>query len=270
MIYKRYYSTIIRSSNIFFHCYQDMHKSTTTFVLLASSLVMLAIVPFLNQQQQNSFSNTALAQGYDNYYGESYYSQYPTDDKKYECRTGPLEGFFTSSVEFCKHVKFDDDRKDHAQNNNNQTGTQGPPGPQGPQGATGPQGPQGDTGQTGQQGIQGIQGIPGEAGANGINGAPGQAGITRLNSSNVYQVFSPLINITSPSIGAQALAICNSSDFVIDGGYLTRFYDLGNNLDIIQNHAVGFDTWNVVGAYDGPAGQSVLIRAIAFCFDNPP
>ena len=32
---------------------------------------------------------------------------YQTDDKKYECRTGPFEGFFVSSVEFCKHVKFD-------------------------------------------------------------------------------------------------------------------------------------------------------------------
>ena len=39
---------------------------------------------------------------------DSSYSQYPTDDKKYECRTGPFEGFFVSSVEFCKHVKFDD------------------------------------------------------------------------------------------------------------------------------------------------------------------
>ena len=27
---------------------------------------------------------------------------------KYECRTGPFEGFFVSSVEFCKHFKFDD------------------------------------------------------------------------------------------------------------------------------------------------------------------
>ena len=56
-----------------------------------------------------------MAQGYydDNYYGDnSYYSQYPTDDKKYECRTGPFEGFFVSSVEFCKHVKLND-RKDH-------------------------------------------------------------------------------------------------------------------------------------------------------------
>jgi hypothetical protein len=43
------------------------------------------------------------------------YSTYPTEVNKYECRTGPLEGFFVSSVEFCKHVKFDDkdDRKDN-------------------------------------------------------------------------------------------------------------------------------------------------------------
>ena len=46
-----------------------------------------------------------MAQGY---YDDSY-STYPTDDKKYECRTGPIEGFFVGSVEFCdaKH-KFDD------------------------------------------------------------------------------------------------------------------------------------------------------------------
>ena len=57
----------------------------------------------------------------------------PTDDKKYECRTGPFEGFFVSSVEFCKNNKFDDkdDRKD------NRSGIQGPPGPQGPPGING-------------------------------------------------------------------------------------------------------------------------------------
>ena len=51
-----------------------------------------------------------MAQGYDNMEIDSY-SQYPTDDKKYECRTGPFEGFFVSSVEFCKHVKFDDNKR---------------------------------------------------------------------------------------------------------------------------------------------------------------
>ena len=75
-----------------------------------------------------------MAQGdYDDSYSKS-----STDDKKYECQTGPFEGFFVSSVEFCKHVKFDkDDRKD-----NNRTITQGPPG------ATGPASPQGEPGIT--------------------------------------------------------------------------------------------------------------------------
>ena len=118
-----------------------MQKSAIfTFGLLMGSLVMLAIMPFLNQN--NSFSNV-MAQEYDKY-GDNYYSQYPTDDKKYECRTGPFEGFFVGSVEFCKHsvefckhVKFDD-RKDHTRDNNNQTGIQGPPGRQGAHGPAGP------------------------------------------------------------------------------------------------------------------------------------
>ena len=65
-----------------------------------------------------------MTQKYDKYRDRSY-SQYPTDDKKYEFRTGPFEGFFVSSVQFCKHVKFgdkDDDRK------YNKTGTQVQPG----------------------------------------------------------------------------------------------------------------------------------------------
>jgi hypothetical protein len=102
-----------------------MHKSALTFGLLMSSLVMLAILPFLNNS-----NNAAMAQGY-NSYGDSYYSQYPTDDKKYECRTGPFKAFFVGSVEFCQHFKFDDkDRKDIR---DYRSGTQAPPGHQGPQ-----------------------------------------------------------------------------------------------------------------------------------------
>ena len=95
-----------------------MYKSEVfTFGFLLSSLVMLVLVPFLNN---NSFlSNPAMAQEYDKYQDSSY-SQYPTDDKKYECRTGPFEGFFVSSVEFCKHIKFDD-RKDNDRKDNNMT-----------------------------------------------------------------------------------------------------------------------------------------------------
>ena len=91
-----------------------MHKSILTFGLLVSSLVMLSAMPLFN-------NNAAFAQGYETY-GDSSYSQYPTDDKKYECRTGPFEGFFVSSVEFCKHFKFDD-KKDRDTK-------VGPPGPQ--------------------------------------------------------------------------------------------------------------------------------------------
>ena len=75
-----------------------MLKSALTFALLASPLVMLVLVPFLNQN--NSFSKV-MDQEYDNY-GDSSNSTYQTEDKKYECRTGPFEGFFVSSVEFCK------------------------------------------------------------------------------------------------------------------------------------------------------------------------
>ncbi len=75
--------------------------------LLMSLILGVGLAAFTN-------SNSALAQnyGYQDEYGDTNYSTYPTDDKPYECRTGPFEGFFVSSVEFCKHIKFDD-RKDH-------------------------------------------------------------------------------------------------------------------------------------------------------------
>ena len=63
--------------------------SALTFGLVASLLVMLVIMPFLNQN--NSFFNSVMAQEYDDYYGDSSYSTYPTDDNKYQCRTGPFE-----------------------------------------------------------------------------------------------------------------------------------------------------------------------------------
>ena len=63
-----------------------MHKSVMfTFGLLLGSLVMLSAMPLFNNN-----NNVAMAQGYDNY-GDSSYSKYPTDDKKYECQTGPLK-----------------------------------------------------------------------------------------------------------------------------------------------------------------------------------
>ena len=73
LLYIVSYSSIVRSSNILFLCYQIMHKPILTFGLLASSLVMLSAMPLFN-------NNAAFAQGYETY-GDSSYSQYPTDDK---------------------------------------------------------------------------------------------------------------------------------------------------------------------------------------------
>jgi hypothetical protein len=217
-----------------------MHKSGLTFGLLASSLVMLAIMPFLNQN--NSFSNLVMAQEYDKY-GDSSYSTYQTDDKKYECRTGPFEGFFVSSVEFCKHIKFDDNKRDHR--DNNQTGIQGPPGPQGP---------------------QGIQGIPGPI---------GEPGITQLvNGIDVYLVSDVRI-IQNPgeqggSIGVSAE--CDSGDFVLNGGY--EFSGGGNlsgtaflDTPIISPPGGG---WKAAGLLPMVPSTPGALTVNAYCFDNPP
>ena len=102
-----------------------MYKLFVPMALLMSLILGSGLAAFT--------SNSASAQNYgyqddysynsysDSSYGDSY-SKYPTDDKRYECRTGPFEGFFVSSVEFCKHVKFDkDDRKDHDRDRDNKT-----------------------------------------------------------------------------------------------------------------------------------------------------
>ena len=230
-----------------------MKKSVFTFGFLLSSLVMLSAMPFLNQ---NNFLNTAMAQGYN---GDSYYSQYPTDDKKYECRTGPFEGFFVSSVEFCK-FKFDDDnRKD---NKDNRTGTQGPPGPTGATGPPGPAGPQGT------QGIQGPPGSTGATGAAGATGAKGPSGITQLNATNTYPESE---TITRDSNSIANLVDCDPGDIVINGGYtVTPNEPSTASLTLpIQDSALSPPTiWSVALTFTEPVNATLNVNVV--CFDNPP
>jgi hypothetical protein len=248
-----------------------MHKSIFTFGILVSSLVMLSAMPLFN----NNVSNTvAMAQGYDNY-GDNYYSQYPTDDKKYECRTGPFEGFFVSSVEFCKHIKFDDKKRD---------GKVGPPGPQGPHGVPGPTGATGATGPQGEQGIQGIpgpigpngtqgpqgvQGIQGERGFNGTQGIQGPSGITTLNDTNTYINITSLTPVNAGATGTQ-IANCDPEDSIISGGYET-------DVDLNNRYQIRADLSNFIGPTDGwfvniqnIGNNTVFFHALAYCFDNPP
>ena len=211
-----------------------MVKSAICIVLM-SSLVMLSAIPV------NIFSN-AMAQGYDIYRDNGSYSQYPTDDKKYECRTGPFEGFFVSSVEFCKHIKFDDkDRKDISRDN--RTGTQGPPGPLGPQGP------------------------PGSNGTNGVNGTQGPPGITFINNTNLYEVNGTTVTSTSSINEITSIALCNVGDIVIEGGYRSLNDADSNVLVDGPSTANGeFDRAYVVSMLGG--GKQFF--AFAFCFDNPP
>ena len=317
-------------------------------------------MPFLNN---NSFSNTAMAQGYDqhdnnpyidnqnseqyntysdnigaandnfqqeqyqqqqpyqiinNFYypdeGKSYsndnsysrdynneeYSKYPTKENNYECRTGPFEGFFVSSVEFCKHVKFND--KDDRKDGDNRTGpagpagangtqgiqgpagangTQGPPGPAGPQGIPGIQGPQGPigptgaTGATGLPGPQGIQGIQGPIGPNGTQGEQGPSGITQLiNGSNIYKVEDTDSGNSTAEDGLTLIAFagCDPGDFVLNGGFSiggSTFGDVNiddntNTPDFIAGGWGWFTRVNIQGIAE------LTLFVDAYCFDNPP
>jgi hypothetical protein len=203
-----------------------MYKSALTFVLLMSSLVMLSATPLFN-------NNTARAQEYEKY-GDSYYSQIPTDDKKYECRTGPFEGFFTSSVEFCKHVKFDD--KDRKDNRDNKTGPQGPIGPAGPQGIQGPIGP------------------------NGTQGPPGQEGPSVLNNTRFY--IEP-----GEAGNSSATTFCDPEDSATGAGY-----EKSSDMDIIAfGPFAGGNGWFINGEVENhPAESTDFVRLDVQCFDNPP
>ena len=207
---------------------------------------MLAIIPLLNN---NTFSNV-IAQEYDKY-RDSSYSQYPTDYNKYQCRTGPFEGFFVSSVEFCKFNKFSEDRKD---NRGNRTGAQGPPGPIGATGA------------------QGLQGIPGPVGANGTQGPSGGTGpqgppgITQLNATNIYSKPGEVVtNGNLPTSLGTSQAPCDAGDVAIGGNFQIS----------------GINPYNIVQAGSGPGndipnfyfamvrGASITIETDVFCFNNP-
>ena len=193
-----------------------------------------------------------MAQEYDKY-GDSSYSQYPTDDKKYECRTGPFEGFFVSSVEFCKHVKFHKDDGNDI-NNDNRTGTQGTPGKAGP---------------------QRIQGLPGSTGATGATGATGQAGITTLNDTNLYTNSS--FNFVSNGQQNSTFATCDEGDALIHGGYQVFARDpINTKINVLaalpfQFYGLDFnDAYGVQIAVSNATGSGATFFANVECFDNPP
>ena len=286
-----------------------MYKSIHFTLFLIGSLLMSTFTLNIN------LIPNVMAQGYEDYDTFSYddvdiYSKFPTELNKYECQKGPFEGFFVSSVEFCKFNKFDKDDN----NNDNRTGNQGPPGsagPQGPQGIQGPPGPaggqtgppgvpgpqgergltgatgmtgaastvpgpQGEQGLRGFNGTQGPQGIPGNPGAIGMTGSPGPAGpsgITQLNDTNTYLVnASATNNLLTNNTGR---AICDPGDFVVNGGFgVTGFSGSAGGIFESFNRAILTPLasgWEVRLLPVFSAGTlTVSYDVYAICFDNPP
>ena len=91
-----------------------MYKLYLPIALLMSLILGSGFAAFNNgnsaSAQNYGYQNDYYGSGGSSYDDNSYYSKYPTDDKRYECRKGTFEGFFVGSVEFynLKHNKFDD------------------------------------------------------------------------------------------------------------------------------------------------------------------
>jgi hypothetical protein len=99
-----------------------MYKLYLPMALLMSLILGSGLAAFNNvnsaSAQNYGYQNDYYGSGGSSYDANSYYSKYPTDDKRYECRTGPFEGFFVGSVEFCNVKHKFDDRKDHRDRDN--------------------------------------------------------------------------------------------------------------------------------------------------------
>jgi hypothetical protein len=216
----------------------------------------------------NIIISHTMAQEYDKY-GDSSYSKYPTDDNKYECRTGPLEGFFVSSVEFCKHVKFDD-RKNR---DNNRTATQGPPGPPGPQGIQGPPGPQGLTGPQGERGLTGTTGMTGPAGEDGIQGIQGPPGLDQLNLTNLYTVFGDpeQTNASLPFDTAASEAFCDAGDVAIGEFFNLQRLEASGTIGDVTSISAGIRIpYNNSLIVISTTNSAQIVNTAVHCFDNPP
>ena len=67
-----------------------MHRSVITFSLFLLMSTLITLVPFTSITFPNVKAQEYGAGSYDN---DDTYSKYPTEVNKYECRTGPFEGF---------------------------------------------------------------------------------------------------------------------------------------------------------------------------------
>jgi hypothetical protein len=220
-----------------------MQKFLCFGFFLIGSLIMSALT-----FNVNLLPNAIAQEYYNNYYNnydDSIYSSYPTKINKYECQKGPFEGFFVSSVEFCKRALI---------NNGNGTGITGPTGPQGPIGPQGPQGPQGETG------ANGTQGLP------GVTGPQGPPGITQLNATNIYsKPGTPETSGNLPTSLATSQAHCDAGDVAIGGNFVISAINPYNIRQAGSGPGPGVPT----SYFAMVQGATITIETDVFCFNNP-
>ena len=103
--------------------------------------------------------------------------------------------------------------------------------------------------------------------SNGTDGAQGPPGITQLiNGTNVYLVTVQEFGETF----IEASALCDSGDFVLNGGYnydgalTTEFTDVFKDEPVISPAGGGWHVF-IRGLADVSNGMTVN----AYCFDNP-
>ncbi len=209
--------------------------------------------PSYGPQQQPSYDKPRNGYSSQSSYGD--YSDYKTKDKKYECRTGPFEGFFVSSVEFCDAKKFDDNNKrDHKDNRDNRTG------PAGPQGPVGPQGPPGANGTQGPPGANGTQGPPG---ANGTDFPPCVGclldALAKLDTGAI--VVNATVNVTGIG-GVTPPSVNITVPVVIDVNLATLLQaQLGLSLGIGSNATI-FQICAAIDARGGSIDEAAVIAAL--------
>ena len=192
-----------------------------------------------------------------------------TKNKKYVCKDGPFEGFLVSSVEFCKHVKFDDNKRD------TKIGPQGPPGPAGPPGPSGATGATGATWATWATGATGPQGLQGIQGKTGATGATGPAGITTLNSTNLYSTNTTFAIVPNGQING-TVATCDDGDAVLNGVYQVLTVEPFNSkINVIFEGAAAHHSRRTSLMHTGvfialSNSTGAILASAAECFDNPP
>ena len=242
--------------------YKYCEESLFTFGLLASSLVMLSAMPLLN-------NNTAMGQEYGGYKNDNY-SNYPTQINKYECQTGPFEGFYVESVEFCK-IKLP-----IGSGMQGLSGSQGPQGPQGPPGLAGgqpgPQGPPGPQGLTDPQGERGLTGATGMTGpVSNVPRPQGPAGITFLNGTNLYRLTGPVDTAVQNGQLISSFIECDSGDSPVNGFSLVNTVTSAN-LVYTGTSQSGFNLSVLPTGFTTAAVGTIGDQVVSFvtCFDNPP